>query len=69
MKIDAIKKTVVEMKRLRDAIESLAKTDEYQRSNLRHSDLYRSPESAAVRRASMDLTRALAKMRRSGRTK
>jgi len=66
MRADRVIDVEVEMKRLSLAIRELKKTEDWRRySKVLNDNLYGSPQTAAVRRASMDLTRALARMRKS----
>ena len=55
-----VKKVKIEMKRLKKAIAALEANDDY----LSYGYYYGCKESGAVRRASMDLTRALSEMRK-----
>ncbi len=58
-KIEAVK---VEMARLKKAITEMEEV-----ATLSHGSFWGPKETGAVRRASMDLTRALANMRKTGR--
>jgi hypothetical protein len=63
MNKEQILEVEVEAKRFLDRLEKLKKTDRY-KSDYAKFDVGGSPESAALKRASMDLTKCLAKLRK-----
>lgn len=66
VKKETVDAVVSEMNRLRDAILRLFDSPEWKRSGKDYGMICGNKESGAVRRASMDLTRALADLRRRG---
>lgn len=72
MKNADIKEVARETHRFFEKLRALMLTEDFKYSNEVYGPgglTQMIPESAAVRRSSMDLTRALAKLRRSGRAK
>ena len=63
MTAQSIKEVVAEAERLLSRIHELENTDEFQASHRARTYVLGCKESGAVRRSSLDLTRALAKMR------
>lgn len=66
MNIKAIDEAMEEMRRFKKAAEAVKKKypDHKKGGKLYDVDLWGGPETAALRRASLDLTRALARMRK-----
>lgn len=66
MNRDTIAKAVAEARRFIEKAEALPEPRKYEVNGRQHTDDHHPREQGAIRRASMDLTRSLADMRRSG---
>jgi hypothetical protein len=64
MNKETITETENEVKRFLKRLEALKATDEYKAESTKYSSISGCTESGALKRASMDLTRSLAKLRK-----
>lgn len=64
MNKDSILETEAETKRFLKRLEALKQTDEYKAESTKYSGISGCIETGALRRASMDLTRVLARLRK-----